>query len=160
MGKILIALDESKSSMKAVEYVAEQFSEKKDLWITLVHVLPNLPAIFWDEGHILSDEEKKDRKKVVDKWLADRLVKMEPLFRKATELLVAKGVIANRISRKTISDSLDAAGSILEAAKDGGFGTIVLGRHSSGNGSSRGLLGSVTSKILSHGAGMAVIVVE
>ena len=160
MGKMLIALDESKSSMKAVEYAAEQFSTTKDLQITLVHVLPNLPAIFWDEGHILNDDEKKDRKKVVDKWLADRLVKMEPLFRKATDLLVAKGVSAARISRKTISDSLDAAGSILEVAKDGGFGTIVLGRHSSGNGSSRTLLGSVTNKILNHGAGMAVIVVE
>lgn len=159
MGKMLIALDESKSSMKAVEYVAEQFSATKDLWITLVHVLPNLPAIFWDEGHILNDDEKKDRKKVVDKWLADRLVKMEPLFRKATELLVARGFSANRISRKTISDSLDAAGSILEAAKDGGFHTVVLGRHSSGNGS-RHLIGVVTNKVVSHGAGMAVIVVE
>ena len=158
MGRMLIALDESKSSMKAVEYVTEQFSATKDLQLTLVHVLPNLPAIFWDEGHILSDDEKKERKKVVDKWLADRLVKMEPLFRKATELLVARGFSAARISRKTISDSLDAADSILEAAKDGGFGTIVLGRHSSGNGSSH-LVGSVTSRVMSHGAGMAVIVV-
>jgi nucleotide-binding universal stress UspA family protein len=159
MGKMLIALDESKSSMKAVEYAAEQFSTTKDLQITLVHVLPNLPAIFWDEGHILSDDEKKDRKKVVDKWLADRLVKMEPLFRKATELLVAKGVGAARIGRKTISDSLDAADSILEAAKDGGFGTIVLGRHSSGNGS-RHLIGIVTNKVMSHAAGLTVIVVD
>ena len=159
MGKVLIALNESKSSMKAVDYAAEQFSATKDLQITLVHVLPNLPAIFWDEGHILSDDEKKDRKKVVDKWLADRLVKMEPLFRKATEVLVARGISANRISRKTISDSLDEAGSILEAAKDGGYGTIVLGRHSSGNGSSH-LIGSVTNKVVSHGAGMTVIVVD
>lgn len=159
MGKMLIALNESKSSMTAVEYAAEQFSSTKDLQVTLVHVLPNLPAIFWDEGHILSDDEKKDRKKVVDKWLADRLVKMEPLFRKATEVLVAGGISATRISRKTISDSLDAADSILEAARDGGFDTIVLGRHSSGNGS-RHLIGAVTNKVFSHGAGMAVIVVD
>ena len=159
MGKMLIALDESKSSMKAVGYVAEHFSAAKDLKFTLVHVLPNLPAIFWDEGHILSDDEKKERKKVVDKWIADRLVKMEPLLRKATELLVAAGIGADRISRKTISDSLDAAGSILEAARDGGFGTVVLGRHSSGNGSGH-LIGNVTSKVMSHGAGMTVIVVD
>lgn len=158
MGKMLIALDESKSSMKAVEYVAEHFSSIRDLQIMLVHVLPNLPAIFWDEGHILNDEEKKDRKKVVDKWLADRLVAMEPLFRKATDLLVSKGVSAARIGRKTISDSLDAAGSLLEAATDGGFPTIVLGRHSSGNGSSH-LIGNVTNKVVNHGGGMTVIVV-
>jgi nucleotide-binding universal stress UspA family protein len=158
MGKMLIALDESKSSMKSVEYAAEQFSTAKDLQITLVHVLPNLPAIFWDEGHILNDDEKKERKKVVDKWLADRLVKMEPLFRKATELLVARGVSATRISRKTNSDSLDAADSLLEVAKDGGFDTIVLGRRS-GNGS-RHLIGSVTNKVFSHAAGMAVLVVD
>ena len=159
MGKMLIALNESKSSMKAVEYAAEQFSATKDLQITLVHVLPNLPAIFWDEGHILNDEEKRDRKKVVDKWLADRLVKMEPLFRKATETLVARGLSAGSISRKTISDSLDEAGSILEAAKDGGFTTIVLGRHSSGNGSGH-LIGRVSNKVMSHGAGLTVIVVD
>jgi len=25
--------------------------------------------MFWDEGHILSDDEKRDRQKVVDTWI-------------------------------------------------------------------------------------------
>ena len=159
MKRMLIALDESKGAMKAVEYVAMHFSVSNDLEVALVHVLPNLPAIFWDEGHILNDDEKKDRKKVVDKWLADRLVKMEPVFRKATDALLAQGMKLERISRKTISDSLDPAGSILEEAKDNGFGTIVIGRHSI-LGGNRSLVGSVTNKIMSQGAGMAIVVVE
>ena len=72
MKKMLIAIDESPNALKAVEYAAQQFGVNRDIEIGLVHVLPNLPAIFWDEGHILSDGEKQDRKKVVDKWVADQ----------------------------------------------------------------------------------------
>jgi hypothetical protein len=87
MKKTLIAIDDSPNAFRAVEYVAQQFAGAADLEIELVHVLPNLPAIFWDEGHILSEEEKRDRKKVVDKWIDDRKAKMEPVFKKAIDAL-------------------------------------------------------------------------
>ena len=56
---MLIALNDSTAAMRAVEYAARQFSGNGDIEIGLVYVLPNLPAIFWDEGHILSRRREK-----------------------------------------------------------------------------------------------------
>lgn len=156
MKKILIALDDSISAMRAVEYAGSQFSGLGDLQIELVHVLPNLPAIFWDEGHILSEDEKKERKRVVDKWIADRKARMEPVFRKASEVLTKNSVKPQQIVAKSISDSTDVSQSILEEARDGGYQTIVIGRC---NHTAKHLLGSVSGRIVNQAAGMAVTVI-
>ncbi len=145
MKKILIALDDTASAMRAVDYAGRQFAGIGDIEIALVHVLPNLPALFWDEGHILNDEEKKERKKVVEKWIAGHKAKMEPVFRKASETLSRAGVKAQQIIM-----------SILEEAKDGAYQTVVVGRC---NHSARHLLGSVSGKIVNHGTGLTVAVV-
>jgi nucleotide-binding universal stress UspA family protein len=159
MRKILIGIDDSPNAFRAVEYVARQFAGTGELETALVHVLPNLPAIFWDEGHILSKEEKQDRKKVVDKWIDDRKARMEPVFKKAVDELTGKGFKPQQITTKSISDSTDVADSLLEEAKDGGYQTIVTGRRGAAAGK-HPLLGSVSSKIVSQGSSMAIIIVE
>jgi nucleotide-binding universal stress UspA family protein len=156
MKKMLIAIDDSSSAMKAVEYVAQQFAGS-GVEIGLVHVLPNLPAIFWDEGHILSEDEKRDRKKVVDKWLDAQKTKMEPLFKKAAGLLTAAGLPSDHVGVKFISDSTDAAASILEEARDNDYGTIVVGRS---HHSPKHVLGTIAGRIAAQGAGMVVTIVE
>ncbi len=157
MKKMLIALDDSTSAMRAVEYTAQQFGGNGDIEVGLVYVLPNLPAIFWDEGHILSEEEKQERKRVVDKWIVERKARMEPVFRTAAEILSKGGIKADQIRSKSISDSTDVAQSILEEAKDAGYQTIVVGRCDR---SSKHMLGSVSGRIVNLGAGVAVTVVE
>jgi hypothetical protein len=157
MKKMLIALDDSSSALRAVEYAGVQFAGGNDLRIGLVHVLPNLPAIFWDEGHILSEEEKRERKKVVDKWISDRKAKMDPVFRKAAEVLTKNGIPAGQIATKSISDSTDVAQSILEEAKDGGYQTVIVGRCDR---SAKHMLGSVSGRIVQLGSGVAVTIVE
>ena len=157
MKKMLIALDDSTAAMRAVEYAGQQFGGNGDIEVGLVHVLPNLPAIFWDEGHILSEGEKKERKNVVDKWIADRKAKMEPVFRKAAEVLAKSGIKTAQVRTKSLSDSTDVALSILEEARDVGYQTIIVGRCDH---PSKHLLGSVSGKIVNLGAGFAVTVVE
>ncbi len=158
MNRIMIAIDESPGAMKAVEYAARYFSRAGNLRVLLVHVLPNLPAIFWDDGHILNEEEKKERQKVVDKWLADRIAKLEPVFRQATATLTSQGTPTEAIDRKTISDSLDAAESLLEAAQESAADTIVLGRQ--GHPEEKLILpGSVAGKVISQARGLTIIAV-
>jgi nucleotide-binding universal stress UspA family protein len=159
MKTMLIAIDDSRNAMKAVEYIATQCRGTEDLRIGLVYVLPNLPAIFWDEGHILSEGEKQERKRVVDKWLADRRTQMEPVFQKATEILKEAGISSRQIQTKSISDSTDVAESILEEARNGGYQTIVVGRRGISEGK-RLLLGGVTNKIITNGSGFAITIVE
>lgn len=159
MKKMLIAVDDSKCAMRAVEYAGEQFGGMNGLQVTLVHVLPNLPAIFWDEGHILSDAEKTERKKVTDKWLDNEKKRIEPLFTLAVDALSTKGIKKDQIKTKFISDSTDVAESLIEEAKDGSYQTLIMGRCGISQGKG-GLAGSVTSKIIHLAAGVAVTVVE
>lgn len=159
MKKILIAIDDSPGAFKAVEYVAQQFAEARELEIGLVHILPNLPAIFWDEGHILSEDEKRERKKVVDKWLADRKARMEPVFKKAVAALTAQGVNPLQVATKSISDSTDVAESLLEEAKDSGYQTLVLGRR--GMAAGKHLFpGAVASSIIARAGRVTVTIVD
>lgn len=159
MRKVLVAIDDSPSAMKAVEYVAQQFVGMKDLQVGLAHVLPNLPAIFWDEGHILSEQEKRERNKVVDKWLDDRKALMEGVLQKTVRMLVEKGMPAGQIQTKFISESTDVAASLLEEVKDFGYQTIVLGRRNTTEGKHI-LVGTVASKVVTHGSSVAVTIVE
>lgn len=159
MRKLLIGIHDKYCSMRAVEYLGKQYAGAKDLEMTLVHVLPNLPAMFWDEGHILSDEEKRDRKKVVDTWIVRQKQAVEPMLKAAVNDLVRSGFSPDRIGTKFISDSLDVADSLLEEAREGGYQTIVIGRCGIREGKHL-LMGSVTSKIIHKATAIAVTVVE
>jgi nucleotide-binding universal stress UspA family protein len=158
MGKILIAVDGSDSSMKAVRYAGRQFMWKEDMNVTILHVLPYPPAPLWDDGHIPEGAEKEARDKAIERWLQNERRKFELFFTTAVEALAGAGVAAERIETRTISDSTDAAASILEAARDGGYETLVLGRRGL-SASKRFLLGSVTSKIVDHCSGITLCVV-
>lgn len=159
MNKMLIGIDGSDCAKGAVEYVGRQFAANRDLRISLLHVLPYPPAPFWDDGHILSEAEKALRNQVIEKWLANQRAKLEPLFKEAADILISQGIKPEQIEKKSISDSTDIAESILEETRDGGYQTLVLGRCGL-SASKRFLMGSVTTKIINHGAGIAICVVE
>src|SRR5208337_4514137 len=151
MKKILLAIDGSECSLRAVDYAGRQFSGMSDLQITILHVVPFPPAPLWDAGHIPIKREKEDREREIEKWLLDQHTKMGSLFEKAIDILVDAGISRTQLAIKTISDSSDIADSILEEAGDGGYLTLVVGRcgHSVVK---KFFMGSVTTNILNHGA--------
>ncbi len=130
-----------------------------DLFLTLFHVLPNLPPRFWDDGHILTKEDKEARQVVVDKWLENRKLATEPMIGNAIEGLTRAGIRREQIETKTIPDSTNEVTSILEEAGDGGYLTLVLGRYGL-SWIDEHVLGSTTGKIIHRGAGLAICVVE
>jgi nucleotide-binding universal stress UspA family protein len=75
------------------------------------------------------------------------------------DLLIAKGIGPEQIEKKSISDSTDVAESILEEVRDGNYQTLVLGRCGL-SASKRFLMGSVTTKVVNNGSGIAICVVE
>jgi|WetSurMetagenome_2_1015567.scaffolds.fasta_scaffold603262_1 nucleotide-binding universal stress UspA family protein len=156
--KILIAIDGSDGSFKAAAYAGEQFSDVSNLQITLLHVIPYPPAPLWDDGHIPTKTEKEQKQKAIEKWTQDQHEAAGPMFDKAIAILVGKGIERGALSAKTISDSSDIAGSILEETRNGGYRTLIAGRR--GITALKGMLaGSVTTKLVSHGSGLAVCVV-
>lgn len=159
MKKMLIALDGSERSMKAVHYAAHYFAGIPDLKITLFHVLPSLPAGLWEKGHILTEDENLDRQNSIDKWVQDQKYHIEPVFKAALSELVKEGVSSGQIGTKSITHGADVAESILSEAQSGGYDTILLGRRGL-SGITRFLVGSVALKVIGHATGMAVCVVE
>ncbi|HEX8948510.1 MAG TPA: universal stress protein [Dissulfurispiraceae bacterium] len=159
MRKVLVAIDGSSSALRGVEYVGAQFSGLDDLHVTLFHVLPYVPAEFWEDGHILGKEEQEERERVIDTWLSNQALKLEPIFRTAIKALAARGISQQSITVKSVSDSVDTAGSILEEARTGGYMTVVMGRFGRSQ-TGRAATGSTTHKVLHGGTGTAVCVVE
>lgn len=154
---ILIAFDGSASAFKAVEYVGVQFSGVTDMMVTLFYVVPSVPPQFWDDGHILTPQEKKDRQGVIDKWFENQKKVMEPHFEKAGRILIDKFLFdAGQVEGKMRSDVTSVAEAVLEEARTGKYRTLILGRP----GGIPTLAGSLSIDILHKGAGLAVCIVE
>ena len=158
MNKILIAIDGSECSLKAVNYAGDHFSGIADLQITLLHVLP-VPAVFWDEGHFLSDEEKKQRAAFFERWKNDQRQKFGPAFREAVEMLIRKGIKRGRIKIKEASDIVDAADRILDETRRGGYKTVLVG-HCRHDEAKHFIRGSVTREIAHRLEGATLSIVE
>jgi nucleotide-binding universal stress UspA family protein len=157
--KILIALDHSEGAWRAVEYVARTFGQTPGVKVTLLHILPGIPPALWDTGHILTEEEKKARERLVATWEKTKEKKWKDLLQKAQGRLVAAGISAEAITRDFEPDSSGVTEEILEEARAGGYSTVVMGRRGHGRLKSI-LLGSVSNKVVQHAHGFAVIIAE
>jgi|UniRef100_A0A7C5ELF4 nucleotide-binding universal stress UspA family protein len=156
-GKLLIALDSSEGAWRAVEYVARTFGQTPGTEVMLMHVLGGLPPAFWDDGHILSHQEREARQRLIAGWQAEQERRWEGLVNKAREVLSKAGVTA--VTSKFKPKYFDVAEDLVNEAVEGGFSTIVMGRR--GLGTAKGLLlGSVTHKVVQNSRGLAVIIVS
>jgi nucleotide-binding universal stress UspA family protein len=159
MKKMLIAVDDSEDSRKAVEYVGQNFSSVKDLWITLFHVLLGFPTHLWDDGHVLTREEKTARKAVIDTWVTNQREAIDAVFQEAIETLTRCGIHPRRVETKVIPESIKAIDQcILAEARAGGYQTVVIGRCR--RPAKHFLLGPVANKIVHSATGMTVCVVD
>lgn len=157
--RILIALDDSKSAWRGVEYVAQCFNNAQGVEVTLFHVLAGLPTGLWNPGHILTEEEEKLRRLLAAKWEEEKKKEWEDLFGKAQKLLLSAGIPAKMITRKFRPDYSTVAQEIIDEAREGGYSTLIMGRRGHGSVKSA-ILGSVTDNVLHHAQGLVVTIVE
>ena len=135
-GKILIALDGSSSSMKAVDYAGEMFGEAGyDIRLT----------------NVVRDEES-DR-------IAEAEKRIAAVFNDATARLINSGISLNQINSQIITGARSRAEAIIKEADQGGYGTIVVGKR--GLSEARDFfMGSVSFKVVQLARGRAVLVVS
>jgi nucleotide-binding universal stress UspA family protein len=157
--KMLIALDGSEGAWRAVEYVAETFGRTPGVHITLLHVLAGLPPAFWDDGHILSDQEKQSRERLVGNWQKEQEKQWQGLVKKSHDHLTKAGIPKDAVVDKFKPKYYDVAEDILSEAEEGKFDTIVMGRRGLGMAKAL-LLGSITNKVVQNAKGCAVTIVE
>jgi nucleotide-binding universal stress UspA family protein len=148
--KILLAVDASENSRKAVDHVAS-FAAYTRSELTLFHVVRSAALGFVDDL-VLRDEQ-------IERQLSEEMERDLPrMFRSYKDILEKAGVAADRISTKAIMHSTSRAGDILKEAKEGVYGTIVMGRRGLSK-VREFLMGRVSKKVLDRGEGFAVWIV-
>ncbi|MGO9018359.1 MAG: universal stress protein [Syntrophobacteraceae bacterium] len=117
--KIIVGIDSSDGSMLAVEHLARivRGVSKKILLLHVVRKVPEMNGL--DGPEALRFQEEREQRAVNE---------IEPVFRKAFAKLQAAGILPGEISTKVITGATTRAGTILEEARSGGYGTIVVGR--------------------------------
>lgn len=146
--KILIAVDASENSMRAVRYTGEIVGSSPGFDITLLHV-----AVSPDRD-LFPDEAAWNAKK------QEIQANIEQFFRKSRAALIEFGVPSQNIHEKYIqSGGASLSHQILGVQESGGFGTIVIGRRGVSK-EEEFLFGSVSNRIVHYARNCTVWVVE
>lgn len=149
--KILVAFDGSEGALMAVDCAGSVLVDP-DCEVALRHIIRplDIEKIGPDELFALKDEEE---------WLETMKKKIDPAMEEAKDRLINAGFTSSRVTTKIISGKRSRAKALVEEARDGGYGTIVMGR--------RGLsavqeffMGRVTNKVLHMVDNMAVWIVS
>ncbi len=123
--KILLAVDASSASTKAVEFVASLLGGH-GYEICIFHAIPGLGAIHFDLSEVCTPEIPELN--MSDTCLETFKLKVARLFQDVKSRLITSGFESGKISEKIISGVSSRSEAIVKEAEDGGFGTIVVGR--------------------------------
>lgn len=146
--KILISIDESETSQRALRYVGRLISTIPGFDVTVLHIIEDPPEDFFPN--------EKARKEYFDK--KNSIAK--DLLGNAQETLLSKGIPLDSIRTKSeIRAYGSLAHSILEEQKRGGYGTLVVGRRDRSK-KEEILLGSVSRRIIQTAKNCTIWVVE
>ena len=163
--KILVALDGSEVSKRAVEYVASLTSGLKEAEITLYHVA-EVPAVFLEHGggelHGYENLAAKGREGTLGAWTEQERQRTErEIFGPAKKIFETRGGGAGPTIRTQLETDiqLGVPRTIMNEVKEGGYDTLVLGRRG------RSMLkefmfGGVTSKVIHHIKDCAIWIIE
>lgn len=145
---LLVAVDESENSKRAVMYLADFFSDYKDVFITLLSIIPE-PS----EDYFATDEE-------LIKWLADKKQVMENKLTDYKEILLSAGFKENQIEpRLSVRQCASIGDAILEEQDKLRCCIVVVGRRGISH-NEEFIFGSTSNKILHNAKNCAVMVVE
>lgn len=143
MQKILIAVDESKNSLSAVQYVANIVRPDK-VKITLLNILDTPPNL--DSQPTIHPFFKSKLQELKGQSGAQMKL-MEQVLCEYCRILTEAGVPQEMIQTRTEKAREGIAKDIISEAKEGQYTTVVLGRRGV-TGMEKILLGSISSKIV------------
>lgn len=133
--KILLAIEDSEASIKAVTYVAEMVRGNGAIHICLFHALPPIPAKLLEFGGTEDPQKEQalgtELKAEQTEWIEKAKGAVQHAITRARAILQDHGVSQDQISThfsQTIH-KLDIVQEILDAAKQSHCGTVVVGRH-------------------------------
>ena len=119
--KIMVAVDGSESSLRVLDHVINMVGANPDLRLTLFHILPYLK-------HYYSVDFERENPRLQELVQQQDTKRMETFYKKARGNLNAAGIKESQVEIKTSKQSYDVSTAILEEARTGDYGTLVIGR--------------------------------
>ena len=157
---ILVAVDGSPASLRVVDHVAYMLGGNPEAVVDFVHVSPKLqnycPIDLGNlEGHWTGMED--DLKILEQDFNRGQEVCMDDFYEKAAGVLSQAGFTRERIRFEEREVTLGVARTIVKAAREGKYGTIVVGRRGLGRSS---FLGSISDRVIRRASNLAVWLVN
>lgn len=166
MKKVLLAVDGSDASLRAARHVGEILAGREGFEVTLFHVCAVPPRLLEHDGAEDPDDERRLEEALEAECRAWRQAKHaeveERIFVPALRVLRAAGIDEHRtyVSTRFVTEAhADVAAEILQEQHEHDHDVIALGRQ--GLSTLRELVfGSVASRVVHHGKGRAIWLVE
>lgn len=160
--RILLAVDESQNSHRAVKYVGSVLRGRPDTAVTVFHVLKPMPRELLEHGgsenpaaEAQLGQQLRNEQEV---WIRKEGESESHVLNKAYDTLTQSGLDRSQVVLK-IGHEDDVARNILEEARSGKHETIVVGRQGTSR-IKRLFGGGVTDRLLRDAKGFAIWVVE
>ncbi len=145
---LLIAVEESDSSRRAVLYVADVLGGFPGFRATLLSVIPEPEEDFFE------DEQERIA------WTKEHLEKANIMLEKYRQILIQSGFDPDKVRiRSCVGDSTSLSEAILDTRCDLTCCTIVVGRHHKSK-AEEFLFGSTSNRLIHEAKNCAVWVVE
>ncbi|MBN2122803.1 MAG: universal stress protein [Deltaproteobacteria bacterium] len=126
---------------------------KTDCHLTLFHCIRNL-------SHYVPEEILKGAEELQDFWKSKAGEQIAPFMEKARQMIMDWGFTPEQVDLKIADGSRSAADDILTETRNGGYGTVVIGRHGHSC-LEEFVFGSVSGKVLQHfSSGAAIWIVQ
>ena len=148
--KILLAVDGSPRALRAADHLSFMVSGLEKSRIEMLHVQPSL------QDYCAIDLQSESLTGAEAVLLESDRRCLDVFYSQALSVFQRNGFSADRVELSIVANKLSAGRTILEAARQGGFGTIVIGKR--GTGKSR-FFGSVSRHIIQKAENLAVWIV-
>jgi len=119
--KIMVTVDGSENSLRAVDHLIHMVGANTDIHITLFHVIPYLRHYYSvdverSKGYLQLVMHREDKRR------------MDGFYEKAYERFKKAGLKSSQLSTVTCRRSSDISTAIYGEAKAGQYGTVIVGR--------------------------------
>lgn len=154
--KLLVAIDATEATQKIITYVAAFASQLDELELKLVTVAVGIPADSQELAAVRGEAQAPELHGAEDH--TQKLLALRQLLSDAAQELQAAGVSAAKISTLVLADQGGISVDLLEAARDFGCCTLVVGRRQ-GAGMRHLLLGSTSEQLVEDAENLTLWVV-
>ncbi len=144
---MLLAVDDTPTSRKAVQYTADIVANLQGVRICLLHIYPEPPPDYYRQGRTL------------DQYRQENDARAERIFREATGLLAGRGVPAEAIrTRSRLAEQQTISQTIMAVQAEEKAGTVVVGKRGVSK-AEEFLFGSISSALIHQSRDFTVWVV-